>query len=191
LQARVSNVIKTLDFMFENGPIKVIANADLPEIRLVGLVVGPFEEGNSYEIPFWVARKLEKQGIIRFRDEDLLDSAKLYKIQWKERLQTAVQLSEFPGDFYPKIRRYLSELKKEAVKSPEKMREYEKAKYLAVDIINLRLRKIVSLASTPVHAAHVLKNVTDEERFLYERISKIIEEWKKQLLTHENLEEAE
>lgn len=191
MQARVSNVIKTLDFMFENEPIKVIANADLPEIRLVGLVVGPFEEGNSYEIPFWVARKLEKQGIVRFRDEDLLDSAKLYKIQWKERLQTAGQLSEFPRDFYPKIRRYLSELKKEAVKSPEKMREYEKAKYLAVDIINLRLRKIVSLASTPVHAAHVLKNVTDEERFLYERISKIIEEWKNQLLTHENMEEAE
>ena len=181
----VSNMIKTLDFVFENSPVKVIANRNCPEIKLAGLTVGPFEEGNEYEMYYWVASKLEKFGVVRFRSEELLDSAKLYKIQWKERIQTSGQASDIPKDFYPKLRRYLAELKREAVKSPEKMREYEKAKYLAIDILNLRLKKLVSIASAPAQTEQVLKNFTDEERFLYEKIYLLVSKWKPRLLQHE------
>jgi len=54
---------------------------------LAGLEVGPFEEGREYEIRFWIARELEKVGVIRFRGEDMLDVVKLTKIHWKERVQ--------------------------------------------------------------------------------------------------------
>jgi len=185
LQLKISSKIKALDFMFQNSPVKVIANRNCPEIKLAGLTVGPFEEGNEYEVHYWVACKLEKFGVVRFRNEELLDATKLYKIQWKERVQTAGQLSELPKDFYPKLRRYLADLKNEMAKSPEKMREYEKAKYLALDILNLRLKKIVSIASAPAQTEQVLKNLTDEERFLYEKIYKFINKWKTQLLKHE------
>lgn len=185
MQLNISSKIKALDFMFQNSPVKVIANRNCPEIRLAGLTVGPFEEGNEYEVHYWVACKLEKFGAVRFRSEELLDATKLYKIQWKERVQTAGQLSELPKDFYPKLRIYLAELKDEMAKNPEKMREYEKAKYLALDILNLRLKKIVSIASAPAQTEQVLKNLTDEERFLYEKIYKLINRWKTQLLKHE------
>lgn len=131
LQLNLSGRIKALDFMFENSPVKVIANRNCPEIKLAGLTVGPFKEGSEYEVYYWVARELEKFGVVRFRNEELLDASKLHKIQWKERIQTAGQISELPKYFYSKIRRYLAELNKEMVKNPEKMREYEKAKYLA------------------------------------------------------------
>ncbi len=49
-----------------------------------------------------------------------MDAAKLYKIQWKERVQTAGQISNLPDDFYPKLRRCLAELKEEAVKPQKK-----------------------------------------------------------------------
>ncbi|MGB9853362.1 MAG: hypothetical protein ACPLRY_00930 [Candidatus Bathyarchaeales archaeon] len=185
MQLNISSKIKALDFMFQNSPVKVVANRNCPEIKLAGLTIGPFEEGNEYEVYYWVACKLEKFGVVRFRSEELLDATKLYKIQWKERVQTAGQLSELPKDFYPKLRRYLTELKDEMAKSPEKMREYEKAKYLALDILNLRLKKIVSIASAPAQTEQVLKNLTDEERFLYEKIYKLINKWKTQLLKHE------
>lgn len=185
MQPNISSKIKALDFIFQNSPIKVIANRNCPEIKLAGLTVGPFEEGNEYEVHYWVACKLEKFGVVRFRSEELLDATKLYKIQWKERVQTAGQISELSKDFYPKLRRYLAELKDEMAKGPEKMREYEKAKYLALDILNLRLKKIVSIASAPAQTEQVLKNLTDEERFLYEKIYKFINKWKTQLLKHE------
>lgn len=186
MQAGISEKIKALDFMFENSPVKVIANRNCPEIKLAGLTVGPFEEGNEYEILYWVARELEKFGVVRFRNEELLDSAKLYKIHWKERVQTAGQISELPRDFYPKLRRYLKGLKEETIKHPEKMREYEKAKQLALDILNLRLKKIVSLASAPAQTEHFLRNLTAEERLLYEQIYRLINKWKAQLLEGKN-----
>jgi len=189
LQVGVTGKIKALDFMFENSPVKVIANRNCPEIKLAGLTVGPFEEGNEYEVPYWVARELEKFGVARFRSEELLDVARLYKIHWKERVQTAAQISELPKDFYPKLRRYLTELKEESAKNWEKMREYEKAKQLALDILNLRLRKIVSLASAPAQTEQILKNLTAEERLLYEQIYRLINKWKTHLLEYEGGEE--
>lgn len=185
MQDNISSRVKVLDFIFENSNVKVIANRNCQEIKLGGLTVGPLEEGNEYEMYYWVARELEKFGVARFRSEELLDASKLYKIQWKERVQTAGQISDLPKDFYPKIRRYLTELKREMIKSPEKMREYEKAKYLALDILNLRLKKIVSIASAPTQTEHVLKNFTEEERFLYEKIHKFITSWKARLLSQE------
>ncbi|MEM2093609.1 MAG: hypothetical protein QW056_03585 [Candidatus Bathyarchaeia archaeon] len=184
MRSKLSNEIRALDFIFENSLVKVIANRNLPEIKLVGLTIGPFEEGGQYEVPYWVAFKLEKAGVTRFRSEDSLDPLKLYKIQWKERLQAAGQLSEFPKDFYPKLRRYLSQIRREIARNPEKMREYEKAKYLAMDIVNLRLKKILSLASTPATGTQIIKSLTEEERILYEKIYHLIDEWKNQLTKH-------
>jgi len=186
VQVNISGKIKALDFVFENSPVKVIANRNCPEIRLAGLTVGPFEEGNEYEVMYWVARELEKFGVVRFRTEELLDSAKLYKIHWKERVQTAGQISELPKDFYPKLRRYLKGLEEEAGKHPEKMREYEKVKQLTLDILNLRLKKIISLASAPAQTEHVLRPLTAEERLLYEQIFRLINKWRTQLLEQES-----
>ena len=178
----VSVKIKNLDFGFENSLAKIVANRNCQEIKLAGLNVGPFEEGNEYEAQYWIARELVKSGIARFRKEELLDATKLYKTQWKERVQTTRQISELPEDFYPKLRRYLVELKKEITRKPEKMREYEKVTQLTQDIINSRLKKIVSLASAPAQTEQILRKFTREERFLYKEIYNLITEWRTNIL---------
>jgi len=178
----VSMNIGNIDFSFEHSLVKIIANRNCPEIKLAGLNIGPFEEGNEYEVPFWIAQELEKAGIARFREEERLDTAKLYKIQWTERVQTVGQISKLPENFYPKLRRYLTELKEEASKTPEKLREYEKSRHVTQDIVNSRLKKIVSLASAPPQTEQTLKNFTNEERFLYEQLNKLVLEWKTQIL---------
>lgn len=174
--------IEDLDFAFEHSTVKVIANRNSQEIKLAGLTVGPFEEGNEYEIQFWIAKELEKAGIVRIRGEEKLDATKLYKIQWTERVQTAGQISKLPENFYPKLRRLLSELKVNVSKSPEKMQEYEKIKHLTHDIINARLKKIVSLASASTQSEQIIKNLTEEERILYEEIHKLIHGWRIKIL---------
>ncbi len=180
----LSMKIGNLDFSFENSLVKIIANRNCPEIKLAGLDLGPFEEGNEYEVQYWIAKELEKSGIARFREEERFDSAKLYKIQWTERAQTAGQISKLPENFYPKLRRCLAELEQEA-KTPEKMREYEKVKHLARDIVNSRLKKIVSLASAAAQTEQMLKNFAHEERFVYERLYELIHEWRTQILEYE------
>jgi len=174
--------IRDADFTFENTPVKIVVNRNCPEIELAGLKVGPFQEGREYEVKFWIAQELEKAGIARFREEELLDLVKLNKIHWKERVQSIQQISSLPEDFYPRLRRYLTDLKKEAVKKPEKMGDYDKARGLSRDIINLRLKKIVSLASAPAQTDQILKDLTREERVVYKSLYETISEWRNEIL---------
>jgi hypothetical protein len=178
----VSSKIRDLDFSFENSPVKIVANRNCPEIKLAGKLVGPFEEGEEHEVQYWIAQNLVKSGIARFRESELLDSTKLYKIQWKERVQTLRQVSKLPENFYPRLRRYMTELKEEITKNPEKAREYEKVKHLTQDVLNARLKKIVLLSSASAQTEQVLRNFTSEERFLYKHLFKIVNEWRTQIL---------
>jgi hypothetical protein len=177
--------IKNDDFCFENCIVRIIADRNYPEIKLAGLSVGPFEEGNEYEVYHWIAQELVALGIAHLREDDFLDSTKIYKIQWKERVQVAGQISELSEDFYPKLRRYLAGIKAEIAKQPERAQDYKKAKQSALDIINSRLKKIIALSSGPAQTGEIQKKLTGEERFIYEELGKIINEWKAQILDFE------
>jgi len=182
LTSKSLSPIKTLDFIYENTPVKIIINRNHPEIQLAGLTIGPYEEGKEYEVKYWIANELERAGIARLREEETLDSVKLHKISWKEGIQQARQLSPLQEDFYPKLRRYLATLKRGAIGNPDKLKEYEKVVRLSHDIVNIRLRKIVSLASSPEQTNQTLKDLAQEERTLYTRLHTIISEWKTKIL---------
>ncbi len=168
--------------MFENKLVKVIANRNEAGIELAGLKVGPFDEGREYELRFWIADELEKAGIVRFREEDLLDVVKLHKIHWKERVQPTNKVAPLPEDFYPKLRRCLFYFKKVSNNNPEKLKDYEKTTRISQDVVNCRLKKIVILASSPPLTAQELQNLTSEERSLYHHLHKIINEWRNKIL---------
>jgi hypothetical protein len=177
--------LESIDFRFENTKFKVIANRNYPELKLAGMVVGPFQQGNEYELYFWIAEELAKEGIVHLREEDNLDATKLYKVQWKERVQVAGQISELPEDFYPKLRRYLARLKTEIGKHPERIQEYQKARHLADDIVNARLKKIVTLSGGPIQAEQILSKLTVEERLIYMELGKAVNDWRTKILAHE------
>jgi hypothetical protein len=161
--------------------VKIIANRNCPQIKLAGLTVGPFDEGNEYEVYFWVAKQLASAGMVHFREDDVLDSTKLYKVQWKEGVQIPGAISELPEEFYPRLRRYLRFQKEEATQ-PEKITEYQKSQHLAKDIVNSRLKKIVALSSAPSQSEQVLKKLSNEEKILYDQLVKLISEWKAKIL---------
>lgn len=178
MSAKPSTSIIDADFEFENTAVRIAVNRNCPKIELAGLEIGPFEEGKEYEVRFWIAQELEKAGIARFHEEDLLTAVKLYKIHWKERVQSVKQIAFLPRDFYPKLRRYLADLKK-----PEKMREYEKAVRHSRDIINCRLKKLVSLASaSAAQTNQTINNLSVEEHSIYKLLRKNIEEWRTKIL---------
>jgi hypothetical protein len=174
--------LKHLDFRFENSIVKAVANRNFPETKLAGLTVGPFEEGNEYEIYHWIAENLAESGIVHFREDTQFGPSELYKVQWKERVQVAGQISELPEDFYPKLRRYLANLKKEMANQPEKLHEYEKANQLAMDIANSRVKKIIALSSGPAQTDQILKKMAPEERLIYEQLGKTVTEWRTHIL---------
>jgi hypothetical protein len=164
--------------------VKIIANRNCPEMKLAGLTVGPFDEGNEYEVYLWVAKELASAAMVHFREDDMLDNTKICRINFKEGKKAPDQITDIPSDFYPKLRRYLVELKDQATQTQqsEKFQEYDRTKQLSRDIVNSRLRKIVALAATPALSDQVTKNLTAEERIAYDQICKIVTEWKAKIL---------
>ena len=131
-----------------------------------------------------MAKELANAGIVHFREDDLLDITKLFKAQWKEGVQIPGQISELPDDFYPKLRRFIADLKLEVNKKSEseKYQEYNRAKQVARDIVNSRLKKIVALSAAPTQTDQILKKLTIEEKFIFEQLVKIISDWKIKIL---------
>ena len=173
------------DFCYQNKRVRIVANRDCPEIKLAGLSIGPFEEGNEYEVYHWIAVELERSGIANRREEEQMNGTMLNKTQWAERVQTAKQISKLSQDFYPKLRRFLADLRVKTTGEPEKMRDYERIRDLTQDIVNSRLRKIVSIASAPAQTENTLRNLTPEERLLYGELYNLISQWRGQILEHE------
>lgn len=170
--------------------MKIIANKNYPEIHLAGLTVGPFEEGNEYEVYHWIADKLVESGIAHFREDNQFGASELYKVQWKERVQTAGQISELPEEFYPKLRRYLADMRKDFAKQPEKIHEHDKAMQLAWDIVNSRLKKTIALSSVSSQNEQMLKKMTTEERLIYDQLGNIIAKWRKRILEPKEQEKS-
>jgi hypothetical protein len=165
--------------------VKIVANRNCPEIKLAGLTVGPFDEGNEYEVFLWVGKELASTGMVHFREDDVSDMTKLNQTHYREGSQQIPgQITQLPEDFYPRLRRFIADLKLEASKEPEseKYQDYNRAKYIARDIVNSRLKKIVALASAPKQTDQVLNRLTSEERFLYDQLLKLISEWKSKIL---------
>jgi DNA replication initiation complex subunit (GINS family) len=73
-------------------------------------------------------------------------------------------------------------LKRGAIGNPEKSLEYQKASRMAQDIVNCRLQKIVSLASSPDQTNLTLKDMATEEHILYENLHTFISEWKTNII---------
>jgi len=182
LTIKSSSPIRDVDFVFENSPVRIICNRNHPEIQLTGIKIGPFDEGKEYELPYWIANELDRAGIARLREDELLDIKKLDKTLWKEKVQQTRQVAHIEQDFYPRLRRFLANLKRGANSNPDKMTEYRKAIGVSHDIVNVRLRKIVSLASSPEQTNQTLKDLAKEERLLYDRLFTIINEWKTKIL---------
>lgn len=178
-----AKAIKDADFVFENAPVKIVANRNSPAIDLPGAKVGPFQEGKEYEVKFWVASELKKAGVAHIRMDDPLNLMMLNKIHWKERVQTSQRLTSLPEEFYPKLRRFLKELNEEAIKKPEKRGDYDKAKNISDDITRMRLKKIVALASSGRdQTGEILRTLTKEEKYVYYCLHKIISKWKTEIL---------
>jgi len=175
--------IEISNFKFKNSEVRITVNRSQPEIKLGGITVGPFEEGREYRVKFWIAQELSRAGIVNIKDEDMINAVKLYKIHWTERVQPVKRISSLTEHFYPLLRFRISQLRSEAMKKPEKLRDYENFVKLSQDILNSRLKKIILLASSTEKTAGITQNLTIEEKWLYERLTKIIEHWRRRILS--------
>jgi hypothetical protein len=178
--------VEDIDFDFENSPIRVVVTREIPETTSRMAKLASAKIGQEVEIPYWTARELVHLGYARFREEDVLNFNSLSKIHWRETIPSSRQLPSLQASFYCLLRRHLAELQQLSKQDQVKLRELEKTESLVRDIVNCRIRKIVSLAASPTPSEELIQGLTHEERVLYLILNKTIEEWKARLLEQES-----
>ncbi|MGA2971181.1 MAG: hypothetical protein ABSE39_01000 [Candidatus Bathyarchaeia archaeon] len=176
--------VEDVDFDFENTHIRVVVTREIPETSRMAKLSSA-KVGQELEVPYWTAKELVGLGYARFREDDVLNYNSLSKIHWRETIPASRQLPALEPNFYCILRRHLAELRQESKQDQVKLRELERSESLVRDIVNCRLRKIVSIAASPTPSEELIQGLTYEERILYSTLNKTIEDWKSKLLGQE------
>jgi hypothetical protein len=175
--------IEDVDFDFENSSIKIVALRNVQKLKLERLDLDHIEEGKELEVKYWIASKLITSGYANFQNDSLMTLTALYKVHWREtKLQKGRSVSSLPKYFYPHLRRYLNFLKDKTFTDATQSNEYNNALRLAQDVVNCRLKKLVSLSASPSQTEDVLQKLSKEERILYQKLHSYISEWKSKIL---------
>jgi len=180
-----SSSIADIDFDFQNLPVRIVLTREIPFSHPATERLQSAKVGQEAEVPYWIAEQLVSADFARYREEDIMDLAKLSKTHWKETIPSSTQLPSLQAGFYCMLRRFLAKLKVEGKQDSSKLREFERAENLSRDVINCRLRKIASFAAGPGSSTDLIKNMTLEEQALYKRLSATIGEWKASILESE------
>ena len=174
--------VNDIDFDFENSQVRVVLTREIPETSRVSANLRTARIGQETEVPYWIASELVQLGYARFREEDMITYNSLSKIHWRETIPSSRQLPSLPGNYYCIMRRHLATLRQQSKQDQIKLRELEKTETLVRDIVNCRVRKIVSIAASPTPSEELIQGLTFEERSLYRVLNGTIEEWKAKLL---------
>ena len=177
--------VDDIDFDFENSQIRVILTREVPDTSPRLSKLSSTRVGQEIEVPYWTAKELVSLGYARFREEDVLNYNSLSKIHWRETIPASRQLPSLHTTFYCHLRRHMSELHQLSKQDQVKLRELERTESLVRDIVNCRIRKIVSLAASPTPSEEMIQGLAYEERVLYSILNRIIDEWKSKLLGQE------
>ncbi|MGB9023354.1 MAG: hypothetical protein WCC94_07955, partial [Candidatus Bathyarchaeia archaeon] len=84
--------IADVDLDFQNLPVRVVLTREIPFSHPATERLRSARIGQEVEVPYWVADQLVAAGLAKFRDDDVLDLAKLSKTHWKETMPSSTQL---------------------------------------------------------------------------------------------------
>ncbi len=139
-----------------------------PRITVGGISLQNIDKGTRIMLPFWMASILKQRNIVRIVGE--LDERKLKSSIFNEKAINRVltDIGSFP---YMHTYSTASTLDADAQK---------KLKNTVERLMSLRLGKIIHLVPLSVFPSNI-PNISNEEKFLYENIKKLLEAWKKKL----------
>lgn len=166
--------VNEFKFMHERRRLRVLS--PLPLINVCDETVGPVEKGSEIESSLWVAEELARNQLaVILESQEPLSLTELQRIQLRENIQASRRLSNLSNDFYPRLKRFMSQLNSES--EHRRIVEFQKAQKLAVDILTSRLYKILLIASAEDSIA-VTQNLTPEETELHRTIHQLVSDWK-------------
>ena len=182
LRYDVQEIVEQAQMEFANDTRLCIVSKRIPELIIAGEKVGPFSPSTEVFFPNWAISTLLKHGFIEVNQDDNYASLQyIQNIYRREEDNAHMGLHPIHPLLYAAISRKLIKLRGEkASLDPKQYDEIEKLRRFLGIISQKRLSKILRVA---VSGAYQEKKseMTLEERWLCEELSKTISDWKNHL----------
>lgn len=116
-----------------------------------------------------------EMGVCENQEENF--SSEVFKAVTREKIAGNDQLSTLRPDFYLKVRRQLSFMSDPGSK-PGGYSEIEKTRTLIYDLVALRLRKILSVATSLSAPIDIRDKLTPEEYQIFDSVYSLLQSWR-------------
>lgn len=166
------------EFMLTKSRVKMrssVENIDAGDYRIETL-----SEGQSVEVPRWVAEELVRLNLAESSDEPF--ETEIFKAISREKMMGPLQLSALPQDFYLLMRRRIAYLSAAALEGRVQKEECEKLRTVCYDLIGMRLSKLLSLSSSSTKVTDMGNRLTPEEKEFFTLTQAFSLQWKAALL---------
>jgi GINS complex protein len=137
-------------------------------------------EGESVDLPRWVADELVAQGMADASDPPFENE--IFNALSKEKMMGPLQLSSLSPDFYVRMRRRLVTLASGVAAGKSKKEDFERMRAVCYDLVGIRLSKLLSLSSSSTPASTLAERLTPEEGSFFAITQSLSKEWKSALL---------
>jgi len=159
---------------------KVKMKASVENIEAGDYAIESLSEGQSAEVPRWVAEELVGLNLAEAQEEPF--ETEVYRSLSKEKMMGPLQLSTLPENFYIRMRRRMGYLEDAVDEGRVRREEYEKMRGVCYDLVGMRLSKLLSLSSSSAKAADLGDKLTPEERAFFGQAQLSSSAWKSALL---------
>ena len=152
-----------------------VENLDVGDFHIEKL-----SEGDSVELPRWVADELVGQGMAEPTETPF--ESEIFSALGKEKMMGPLQLSGLPPDFYVKMRRKLGALSAGVAEGKTRREDFDRLRGVCYDLVGIRLSKLLSLSSSSTPASTLAERLTPEEAEFFALSQTLSKEWKAGLL---------
>lgn len=166
------------DYMMVKSRVKLLSS--LENIQVGDFAIEKLEQGQTAEVPRWVAEELVAMKLAEV-DEEPFETG-LFRALSKEKLMGPTQLSPLEGEFYVRMRRRLAYLNKAVEEGRARKEDVDRLKSACYDIVGMRLNKLLSLAGSSVPASTLADRMTPDEASFFANSQALSKEWKAALL---------
>ncbi|MBI3860057.1 MAG: hypothetical protein HY296_07480 [Thaumarchaeota archaeon] len=166
------------DFLFSK--VRVRMRTDVENIDAGDYSIGEAHEGESLEVPRWMAEELVALNLADSPDKPLD-----LEVSWalsREKMMGPLQLSVLPPDFYVRMRRTVARLSEGVKAGTAKKEEFMKFKSACYDLVGMRVGKVLSLSSASTSARDLGDNIAPEEKSFFTVAQALSKEWRAALL---------
>jgi hypothetical protein len=161
-------------YLLSNTRLKAIQS--VPKIDVGSIHLDPVNQGDAVDVPRWIAEVLTKLGLFETQEESF--ASEVFKAVNREKMAGESQLASLRSDFYLKIRRHLAYSRELAEIRPTAVPDLDRTRTLIYDLIKMRLRKVLMIASSLSPPVDIKEKVTPEEYQIFDAVYNLLQSWR-------------